>query len=97
MRENISAGYSSGRVEAVPQFSSICTGRLAFFGSSRSIVRSGRFVFDLTKLRPTVAVIGVILLDEHFGPGLAAGILLVTLGLWVMARAKEEEIRGDGN
>ncbi|WP_425404720.1 DMT family transporter [Hwanghaeella sp.] len=45
----------------------------------------------------TAAVIGVILLDEEFGPGLAAGIAFVALGLWVMARAKEGELHGRGS
>lgn len=94
------AAAAEGFFDGPPTISAMGWGAILFIGVSSGI---GYFLwlFALGRAAPTrvtvylalspatAAVIGVILLDEEFGWGMIAGIVSVTLGLWVMAKAKE--------
>jgi len=102
------AAAAEGFFAAPPSISATGWGAILFIGVSSGI---GYFLwlFALGRAAPTrvtvflalspatAAVIGVILLDEDFGWGMIAGIVSVTLGLWVMAKAKEGELLKRGN
>jgi len=102
------AAAGEGFFDAPPTFSARGWGAILFIGVSSGI---GYFLwlFALGRAVPTrvtiflalspasAAIIGIVVLGESFGFGMAAGIALVTLGLWVMAKAKEVELQGRGN
>lgn len=99
------AAAGEGFFSTPPAISAQSWGAILFIGVSSGIgyflwlyalgrAAPTRVTIFLALSPATAGIIGVILLGEHFGPGLVTGVALVTLGLWVMARAKEDELQG---